>query len=92
MLANSQFWSLVFDFEDKILFLVEEECEAKAYFLRFPVIDDVAWSKVSDLSVRDSCCGNCSTEAKDASIEDERKYRAPHISIDLVVSRYETSG
>ncbi|KZV39168.1 hypothetical protein F511_25798 [Dorcoceras hygrometricum] len=25
-------------------------------------------------------------------IEDERKYRAPHLSADLVVSRYEMSG
>ncbi|KZV53977.1 hypothetical protein F511_37040 [Dorcoceras hygrometricum] len=28
----------------------------------------------------------------DASIEDERQYRAPHLPVDLVVSRYETSG
>ncbi|KZV43050.1 hypothetical protein F511_37423 [Dorcoceras hygrometricum] len=44
------------------------------------------------LVVRDSCCGNCSTKSKDASIEDERQYRAPHLPVDLVVSRYETSG
>ncbi|KZV26709.1 hypothetical protein F511_34385 [Dorcoceras hygrometricum] len=29
---------------------------------------------------------------QDAVIEDERKYRAPHLPADLVVSRYETSG
>ncbi|KZV33848.1 hypothetical protein F511_22998 [Dorcoceras hygrometricum] len=48
--------------------------------------------KVSDLSARDLVMVSVAQKVKDACIEDERKYRAPHLPCWVVGSRYEPSG
>ncbi|KZV45764.1 transcription factor LUX-like [Dorcoceras hygrometricum] len=66
---------------------LEEEREEASVCYLFAFQSIGSSIQVSDLSTRDPCCGNCSTEAKDSVIEDERRYRAPHLPVGLVVSR-----